>query len=1164
MIKPTLFIGLGTTGLKILKSLRQLMFEEYGQEGLPIFRYVSIETDGGIDGTDDSLIDEIQVVRATIPATAPISDKLDTNQPEAVYNEDLKKWLNPELLNYVAAFMAGAANIRMAGRLCLWENWGAVSSTLTNARIAISAPDTMQKAVTTLTEHYSAKGHPVPEGGPIDSTGLNVYIVGSLCGGSCSGMLIDVAYFCRHLIGDDATKNVYGIFTMFDEGQAAGNDEAISVRAANCFAALWELNYYNHINTTYNVTFPSGHSVNTTNTPFDYAKFVSRSNISGGIFAKNGKFDEDGLNLMIALNLFADTAGDTDGTKAAILADGVGFPGIGGVKAVPKGEIAVMVRAMVSFGLTAVWYPKYRIASATAYSISKNLCGSWLETHENMNEIVNQVEKTWKAILDENIDVLTSPKGQLALKTRIDNELGKVEAAFNSTNSTDHLKNRMETSPPGQDGSFKSRLAPGGTYHNLISMQVPVCQKAFRTSIDQVFNTQLSLIDFKGTYGLGDVRAFFFTLDKEIAKYIEMLPTSLPSLNLNQLNFDLMRSSEKNSWTKLIFLHNQSVTDERKKLIANYRNLIYEDKNRDSIYQSVRNYFLRPVLQKVRAKLGFGVSGIDGDVTIKQKLDRIEANLKSCVNQFNESYESSIDQPDATAIKIVTNNPQNSVDGDANALSTKIFKTDTHTELLKESSMAAFLVKESQDIMNQMIETYRRLSLEQIPVKNVVEQVRNILGAGGTEGIGIKNLANRSDAYQNFIQGYVRFNFTPPLKIISGHDPTKGGNVLTALQNQFVDTNGNIKFPRIGSSSVDHLLFFYQAESGFALDDLASYKMLKMQFDKCPGRYGHSTHQDPDFYNLELYDKTQKLKRWCQVLARLVPAICNRIDEKAFDGVFRLDYGKYVYEYIIDRSTKWLGLQNHEGGIKELSMKQNESAYHEFFNSVQSSFRRLNRQQINAMIIQPLLLEVENLDTRNKINDYYNRFLDEVYSNNTIVDDTTSNVEAEVDAHFSQVNSHTHEETQRHEAEQTPPEQTQNMSSGSATNQTAETNDFEEVPSETEETEHNTGTANQPGTTNSTDHYEESVNSEETILSSENTPSPESNGDEIVWSEAEPEPETEHSPSEDTTGEEFPAEQQPQPETDEQEKQKQPSTGFSVKDVNVKQTLQRKGSRKKE
>ena len=765
---------------------------------------------------------------------------------------------------------------------------------------------------------------------------------------------------------------------------------------------------------------------------------------------------------------------------------------------------------------------------------------------------MNQAEKTWKAILDENIDVLTSPKGQLALKTRIDNELGKVEAAFNSTNSTDHLKNRMETSPPGQDGSFKSRLAPGGAYHNLISMQVPVCQKAFRTSIDQVFNTQLSLIDFKGTYGLGDVRAFFFTLDKEIAKYIEMLPTSLPSLNLNQLNFDLMRSSEKNSWTKLIFLRNQSVTDERKKLIANYRNLIYEDKNRDSIYQSVRNYFLRPVLQKVRAKLGFGVSGIDGDVTIKQKLDRIEANLKSCVNQFNESYESSIDQPDATAIKIVTNNPQNSVDGDANALSTKIFKTDTHTELLKESSMAAFLVKESQDIMNQMIETYRRLSLEQIPVKNVVEQVRNILDAGGTEGIGIKNLANRSDAYQNFIQGYVRFNFAPPLKIISGHDPTEGGNVLTALQNQFVDTNGNIKFPRIGSSSVDHLLFFYQAESGFALDDLASYKMLKMQFDKCPGPYGHSTHQDPDFYSLELYDKTQKLKRWCRALGRLVPEICQHINKDAFSDIsYQSDKG-YVYEYYLDGLLERLGLHDDLEGIKKLSKKQNEAAYDRFFKVVQSGFARPDRDQVTD-IINSMLRKVVDNKTQTALSDFYRYFLDEVYSNN-IVDDTTSDGDVDLDAYFSQVSSHTHEKTQRHKAKQTVPEQTQDVISESATNQTADTDDYEEVPSETEETEHNTGTANQPGTTNSTDHYKENVNSEETIPSSENTPSPEINGDEIVWSEAEPE--TEHSPSEDTTGEEFPAEQQPQPETDEQEKQKQPSTGFSVKDVNVKQTLQ--------
>ena len=145
-----------------------------------------------------------------------------------------------------------------------------------------------------------------------------------------------------------------------------------------------------------------------------------------------------------------------------------------------------MVRAMASFGLTAVWYPKYRIASATAYSISKNLCVSWLETHEDMNVIVDQAKKAWTTILNENINVLTSPKGQLALKTRIENDLGKVAATFNSTNSADQLKNRMETFPPGPGGPFKSRFAPGGDYHDLISRQEPVCQNAFRNSIEQV------------------------------------------------------------------------------------------------------------------------------------------------------------------------------------------------------------------------------------------------------------------------------------------------------------------------------------------------------------------------------------------------------------------------------------------------------------------------------------------------------------------------------------------------------------------------------------------------------------------------------------------------------------------------------------------------------
>ena len=1179
MIKPTLFIGLGTTGIKILKSLRQLIFEEYGQEGLSIFRYVAIETDGAVDGTDGGLIDGIQVIRATIPATAPISNKLDPTQPESVYNEHLEKWLNPELLNYISTFMAGAANIRMAGRLCLWENWDVVNQTLDGARMAISAPDTMQKALTTLTDHYQAKGQPVPDDGPIDSSGVNVYIVGSLCGGSCSGMLIDVAYFCRHLLGTGATKNVYGIFTMFDEGQAAGTNVATSVRAANCFAALWELNYYNHVDTTYNITFPSGHEIRTSKTPFDYAKFVSRRNMTGGIFAKDGKFDEDGLNLMVALNLFADTAGDTDGQKAAILADGVGFPGIGGLKAVPKGEIPVMVRAMASFGLTAVWYPKYRIASAAAYSISKNLCGNWLETHVDMAVIVDQAKKEWNTILNENIDALTSPKRQLPLKQRIENDLGKVVVAFNSTSSTDQLKNRMEIFPPGPDGSFRNRFAPSGAYFELINMQVPVCQKAFCDMIEQVFNTQLSKIDFTSTYGLGDVRAFFSELDKEIEKYIEMLPSSLPALNLNQLNFDLMHSAEKNNWTKLIFLQHQSVSAEREKLIENYRKLIFEDNNRESIYQNVRNYFLRPVLQAVRVQLGFGVPGDDGDVTIRRKLDTIEANLKSCVNQFNESYESSIDQPSATAIKIVTNNPLNSVDEDANALSTKILKMDTRTELLNGASMATFLVKEHQDIMIQMIETYRRLSLEQIPVKNVVEQVQNILAAGGPGAIEIKNLAERSDAYQNFIPGYVGFNFAPPLKIISGHDPTEGDNLLTTLQTQFLDMSGNLKFPRIGSSSVDHLLFFYHAESGFALDDMASYEMLKTQFEKSPGPYGHLTHQDPNFYDLALNPKTQKLERWCRALAPLVPAVCSRIGSDAFAGLFLFYSGRYVYEYPVDGLPKTLGLYDDRGGIKELSQRKNDAAYGKFVEAVHSKFAHLNRETIISVIIE-LLKDVGNLDNRNTLSEFYSQFLADVYRDHGFVANPLSAEVKDLDVFFFREVSeasqdtdtqHFHLEGEDTKVQTSSMEATSTTQSENVTDPDVSTNtdDYHEITSETEVIEREPDTTQQTVGTSSTDHYEEVVETEETFSFSEDIPSQnnaaDENENEFVMVETKPE--TEPSPEDSTVEEPFNEQQlQPEivPETDEQKKQAHSSKEFSVADVDLKQVQRRGSTRKKE
>ena len=1162
MITPTLFVGLGTTGTNILKELRKLMSEEYGHLGLPLFRYIAIETNGEVEVQNTNQMEDyerINLISATIPTVIPIRHKLAPGDP--LHNPQLVNWLDPELLKIEAgSFIAGASNIRMAGRLCLWENWTDVQSTFNSALGAIIAPATTRQTVDILTQRKKIAGNPLATDGAI-----KIYVVGSLCGGSCSGMLIDVAYFFRHLLsGYGDQSKVFGIFTIFDENHAAKPDAMCNIRAANCYASLLELNYYHHQDTTYDITFPDGRKIeNMRKKPFDYTLFVSPSGkIAGNQFVKpNGSFDEEGLNLMVALNLFAESAADTGGRKDEIRTNFTSHGNFGTLKPVPQGEIRTMIRYMASFGLTAVWYPKYRIATAAACLISNKLCDNWLTSHIPQATTVKNAETEWNQILKENIDTLTGPDGQTPIKSRIDTQLTLAKQQWgNKDISSNQLSQNMESFPTEE--SFKKKFEQGGEYVELMKMQVSECQKAFHSAIEKTLNNQLGRIDFAGTHGLDDVRMFFETLDKEIGKAIQNCPERMPSLDLKKLDFSPMERANNSFWLKSLWLREYAVKSHQNNLIDQYCDLIAG--GRASFYESVRNYFLRPILQEIRTELGFGVIPVDDGGpnrprTIKERLDKVEGNLNDCVKEFKNEYNKAINPPRSECVKIVANNSENRIDTDATMLSHQISQSDEGIELLRGESMATFLPQEQADIITRMTETYRQLSLDRVQVDDVVTKAQELLDSGSSD---IQNLASRSNPYQMFTPTYIPFTVADSPNIIFG----QVGGTLTNVNNSL--SGQGLSFG-VGPSSVDHLLFFYQEEAGFALDDLVVQSMLADKFRQTPGEYGHSTHQDADFYNLELYDKTQKLQRWCRALGRLIPGICQRINEDAFSGVFYYTDNGYVYEYYLDGVAERLGLQGDLDGIKILSQKQNETSYDRFFNAVQSSFARLDRNQVTN-IINSLLREVTGDKTHAALSAFYRQFLDEVYSNNTVVDSATSDEDADLDAYFSQISSQTPEETPHYKAEQVPPEQTQNISSDSATDQTGDTGEYEEVTSETEEGRHDIGTANQLRATNSDDPYEENVNSEETDSLSENTLSTEVNEDEIVWSEVEPE--TDPSSTEEFTEEvmikESSSEQQPQPEVVpenvKQKKQTQPSEEFSVADVDLKQIRRRGSTRKKE
>lgn len=1127
MIKPTLFVGLGTTGTKIIKSLRQLMFEEYGHAGLPVFRYIAIETDGDEKGVDPELrltnqmddYERIELVRATIDSTIPIYEKLKPKHRK--YNPHLADWLDPELLKVEThKFDAGAKNIRMAGRLCLWENWDDMRGKVERARSAVIAHATTEKARRLLREYYQAKERPIPQEELIDSNTINTYIVGSLCGGSCSGMLIDVAYFFRSLSSGQQASDVFGMFTMFDKEHATGNDRDTRTRAANCYASLLELNYYNHTDTTYEMVFPNGDRVeNMRRKPFDFSTFVSRSSITHNIrhVLPGGGFDEDGLNLMVALNLFAETAGDTDGEKAAIRTDWDGYDGIWGLKDPEiQGEISCMVKFMSTFGLTAVKYPKYRIAKAAASLVSQDLTEILLGEFVPPATVLADAKKGWQTIFTANMDRLVVPEGQQSIKFRIESELNNVIASRQIS----------------RQNAFSEKFNSGGEYYEAMKIQIPECENAYRNAIQQILNNKLGDIDFKDTAGLGDVIAYFEVFDKEIERSIQTLPERMPDLSMN-LNLTPIKSVLNSWWTKSLGLQKRAASESQENAMTEYRNMIVGD--RESAYQKMRNFFLRQVLENIRSELGFGVQSNNPAGTIRQRLENIRSSLNNSLQTFKNDYQSAINMRNYASVKIVTDKPQNKIKLDAEALYSQIIKSNSLSPLENGQSMNEFLAQGHEGITTQMNETYKRMALEQIPVKDVVTKAREILEAGGDEN-DITNMAARSNPYQVFVQGFERLAVNVPPKIICGDDSNR--NVLSRLQDSLERKRHH--FPRLGGSSVDHLLFFYEEEASFAMDDLNAFAMLEQQFESKPGTYGHLTHRNPDFYDLMLYHKTLRLQQWCCALGRIVPEIKKNINKEAFSDVFYQTKSGYVYEYSVNRLSERLSLYNDQDGIKRLSQKQNENDYDRFFRSVRSCFTKLNRRHVEVLI-DSLLRDIEDNNEHARISQFFRQFLDDVYSEDSSLEDIGS-TSVTGSAFFQQPR-----QTAQTESEDTSVPLSQEVINENTENLKADSGSYENIS--TEESEVDAGAFTQ----DDTEQNQETPQDTPTEHSTPNTTE-----DEYKWSEPTPD-------AEPTLKEEEPAsEQQPKPDTDTQKEPSQPAKPFNVAEVNVKEVLRRDNPPKKE
>jgi hypothetical protein len=225
MATPTIFIGLGTTGLRVLEDLQRFYYGTYGRNKPDHVEMIFTETDTAVERHPTPAGDSIHAVYTPLESPSKAVEYLHTTplKPDTDWVPD------PGLLNHEGV---GAGGMRCFGRLALWSMPRSVGKDMHMAQLEER-----------IRQAHARLGH---------AQGVHVYVVSSLAGGTGSGTFIDVAYLARFCINpnQDGQTRVYGLFLLPPSYHK--NDRML----ANAYACVRDLKNHSRADFAYNGRWP--------------------------------------------------------------------------------------------------------------------------------------------------------------------------------------------------------------------------------------------------------------------------------------------------------------------------------------------------------------------------------------------------------------------------------------------------------------------------------------------------------------------------------------------------------------------------------------------------------------------------------------------------------------------------------------------------------------------------------------------------------------------------------------------------------------------------------------------------------------------------------------------------------------------------------------------
>ncbi len=225
--RPTVFLGIGHTGGKILGRLRQLLTERFGLEArMPALQMLYIDTD--VDA-----INEVTAVRGAGKLQEdeilllPIHSTWNYRNSHVSQIESIsRRWL------FNIPRSQKTEGLRALGRLALLDHADRVKARF-------------RKAILAATENDAIAATKAATGLSFNGTDPRVFVVASPGGGTGGGMLIDAAYAMRQMLIETGFSDdqVVGILPFTSRHETKGPYLA----PANALACLRELQYFSTI-----------------------------------------------------------------------------------------------------------------------------------------------------------------------------------------------------------------------------------------------------------------------------------------------------------------------------------------------------------------------------------------------------------------------------------------------------------------------------------------------------------------------------------------------------------------------------------------------------------------------------------------------------------------------------------------------------------------------------------------------------------------------------------------------------------------------------------------------------------------------------------------------------------------------------------------------------